>query len=187
MSSGTIATKNVRRENSPILPQLDWKGGGETQATQAANLPKLQAPISSLPPMFLLLSVVVGCCWLLLLLVVVVLVVVAFAATAILTSRQQYPTRRCHQRYPCFGNMQNRQRGQQTAKYKSPLRTLSPPLVPSPPPPSIDHPVIVQGWWEWMTIPPSSSSSGGGTIPPVIIVVMGWFGDPPPVSCTLAG
>ena len=54
------------------------------------------------------------------------------------------------------------------------------PLVPSPPPPSIDHPVIVQGWWEWMTIPPSSSSSGGGTIPPVIIVVMGWFGDPPP-------
>ena len=94
--------------------------------------PQVQAPISSLPPMFLLLSVIVGCCWLLLLLVVVVLVVVAFAATAILTSRQQYPTRRCHQRYPCFGNMQNRQRGQQTAKYKSPLRTLSPPWYPLP-------------------------------------------------------
>ena len=137
MSSGTIATKNVRRENSPILPQLDWKGGGETQATQAANLPKCKRLSPLCHQCFCccrLLLVAVGCCccWLLLLLVVVVLVVVAFAATAILTSRQQYPTRRCHQRYPCFGNMQNRQRGQQTAKYKSPLRTLSPPWYPLP-------------------------------------------------------
>ena len=123
------------------------KGRRRNPSHPSRKPPQVQAPIYSLPPMFLLLSVVVGCCWLLLLLVVFVLVVVAFAATAILTSRQQYPTHRCHQRYPCFGNMQNRQRGQQTAKYKSPLRTLSPPWYPLP----LLHQVTT----------PSSSRGGG--------------------------